>query len=813
MGWVTGQGRAGGPQDLAVAKHVQHRQQEARATAALSHPNILAVYDIGSADGRTYVVSELLEGETLREAMSQPVTPSRALQWAVQIAFGLAAAHSKRIVHRDIKRENLFVRRDGRITILDFGLARVATPSADAATAPQSPTMGTEPGMVMGTAGYMSPEQVRGVAVDERSDIFSLGVVIYEMVSGRRPFAGASAVETMNAILTADPAELEGSGRPIPPALDRIVRRCLEKRPEDRFHSAHDLALALEAVSGSRPQPIAAIATPPVRRRGRAMLAASIALVAVVSAGAAWWWRGAGAEALPTMRRITFRRGTIDLTRFEPGTTDVAYSARWQGAPPALFSVHPESPESRAIGQVDAMLLAVSPRQEAAVILSPRLSNGLHSGTLATIPLGGGGARELATRIVSADFTADGTQLAAVEFTGDTFRVSLPAGHVIYQAKATEPIQVLRCAPRGGLIALGGSNRIVVIDPAGSEKAQIKLPGISGMAWSPDGSEIWYSEFDGPGQGTIFAAKPGGRPRKVWRGADLVLEDIATNGTVLVVEEEVQSGVLVQRTGSAAVDFGWLDGSEVTAISPNGDALLLNERGAAGGGFYVRKLDASPAVRLGNGHGLAWSPKEDAVLAARDAYTSLVAPVGPGTAREIPHPGVFSAFGWFAPDGRMLINGSADGKTWQFSWMDESGKLQPARPEALDHWVGQQVLSHDGRLIAAYPSGQTGKGMVAIYPIDGGSPQPVRGLDPIEVIIQFAADDRHLLVYNRDRLPAKIFELDYRTGQRTLWREFTPSDPAGIAGIHSVAMTADRHTVAFNYTRSLGTAYLISGLR
>ena len=229
-------------------------EQEARAAGALNHPNVLAVLDVGTHEGVPYVVSELLEGETLRERLrAGGLTPTKAVECAIQIALGLAAAHEKGIVHRDLKPENLFLTRDGRVKILDFGLAKLREPAAGSEGASEVPTLAqtTEPGAILGTVGYMSPEQVRGFPADHRSDIFSLGAVLYEMLSKRRAFAGESAPEVLTAILKEDPPELASSDRNVPPALGRIVRRCLEKRPEDRFHSAHDLALALEAVSGA----------------------------------------------------------------------------------------------------------------------------------------------------------------------------------------------------------------------------------------------------------------------------------------------------------------------------------------------------------------------------------------------------------------------------------------------------------------------------------------------------------------------------------------------------------------------------------
>jgi serine/threonine protein kinase len=242
-------------------------EQEALATSALNHPNILTIYDIGTDEGTPYIVAELLEGEELREHLSHGAIASRkAIEYAIQIASGLAAAHAKAIVHRDLKPENIFIAADGRVKILDFGLAklRLQRGERDYGSDVQTQISLTDPGVVMGTVGYMSPEQVRGQGADHRADIFSFGVILYEMLGGRRAFTGESPIEVMNAILRDQPSEFSGTNSRTNPALEGIVWRCLEKKPEMRFHSAHDLEFALVTLttsSGSRMETTAALPT------------------------------------------------------------------------------------------------------------------------------------------------------------------------------------------------------------------------------------------------------------------------------------------------------------------------------------------------------------------------------------------------------------------------------------------------------------------------------------------------------------------------------------------------------------------------
>src|SRR6266498_208460 len=240
-------------------------RQEAQALARLNHPNILSVLDVGSHDGTLFVVGELLEGATLRERLAGAALPQRkAIDYALQIAHGLAAAHAKGITHRDLKPENLFLTNDGRVKILDFGLAKLTQNEAPGGQTNLPTAAGTEPGVVMGTLGYMSPEQVKGKPTDQRSDLFSFGAILYEMLSGVRAFHRDSAAETMSAILREEPPDPSATNKSVPPGLERIVRHCLEKNPEERFYSARDLAFDLEALSGeSVPGARAATVTAP----------------------------------------------------------------------------------------------------------------------------------------------------------------------------------------------------------------------------------------------------------------------------------------------------------------------------------------------------------------------------------------------------------------------------------------------------------------------------------------------------------------------------------------------------------------------
>ncbi|HEY6549377.1 MAG TPA: serine/threonine-protein kinase, partial [Vicinamibacteria bacterium] len=455
----------------ADADRLRRFEQEARATSALNHPNILAIYDLGSHQGAPYVVSELLEGETLRDRIGATPLPLRkALDYASQVARGLAAAHEKGIVHRDLKPDNLFITKDGRVKILDFGLAKLV--GGDMLTEGETNTAGmvpgTDAGQVLGTVGYMSPEQVRARPVDHRSDIFSFGAVLYEMLSGKRAFRGASAVETMNAILKEDPPSLTETNRQLPPGLERIVSHCLEKSPEERFQSARDIAFDLEQVSGST-----ATATPirgTVRARfGLPLLlgGAALALGLGVAAGRLTTERG---RATLSIERLTFRRESIRTARFAPDGRGVVFEATVSGQQaPAIFTALDGSAEARSLGLPDTRLGGISSKGELAVLLRRREGA---ARTLAIIPTSGGAPREVVEDVDEADWSPDGASLAVLRWTGGgLMRLEFPAGKEIYAASQLNNIRV---SPGGDHVAFTehpvfGDNRgdVAIIDRGG----------------------------------------------------------------------------------------------------------------------------------------------------------------------------------------------------------------------------------------------------------------------------------------------------------------------------------------------------------
>jgi Tol biopolymer transport system component len=802
----------------ADADRLRRFEQEARAIGALNHANILAVYDIGTHDGAPYVVSELLEGETLRTRVGDAPLPRRkAIDYAAQIARGLAAAHEKSIVHRDLKPENLFVTRDGRVKILDFGLAKMTEASTvDSETMLKGGAPETGAGVVLGTVGYMSPEQVRGQRVDHRSDIFSFGVVFYEMLTGRRAFQGDSAVETMNAILKSDPAPAVTGQSLLSPPLDRIVLHCLEKSPEERFQSARDVAFDLEALADASTQTSARPVAPDRSRWLRPAMLTLAAGAALFAAGRS----SAPAQLAPVFEPLTFRRGDVSQARFGSDGRTVIYAARWEGGPLELYSAQPGSPESRPIG-LQADLLAVSKHGEMAV----RLRRPAGGPVLARMPAGGGAPREVLEQVQSADWGPDADSLAVVHTVAGRDRIEFPIGTVLYQASGW--LSDLAVSPSGDHIAF--AEHPVAIDNRG-DVAVIDLKGsrttisggwedIGGVHWTPAGDEVWFSASGGGEKAAgfdhaLFAATLAGKIRTVMNApGSLDIEDIAADGRVLLADGNRRPSIMALTPGAKdETELTWMDGSWISDISADGKQILFSEQGVGGGaGYatYLRNTDRSPAVRLGKGMSQYLSPDGHWALAIDLAQNRLdILPTGPGEPRTLAPGGIkaYSFASWFPDGARILFSGFEEGKASRMFVQDlKGGDPRPVTREGVA--VRADTLSPDGKWIAAMLDGQ-----LARFPVDGGDPQPIKGGEPQDVAIRWRGDGRALFV-RTGRLPVKIFSIDVATGQRTLVHEIVPRDTVGVANLGDIRLTPDGGAYAYVYIRSLFSLYQVTALK
>ncbi len=568
------------------ADRLRRFEQEARAVAALNHPNILAVHDIGTQDGTPYIVTELLEGRTLREQLDDGALPVRkALDYAKQISAGLAAAHSGGVVHRDLKPENIFCTKDGRVKILDFGLAKQnLSPAAHAAATMSGETIPdaqTEPGVVMGTVGYMSPEQVRGAAADQRSDLFSLGAILYEMLSGQRAFKRDTNAETMTAILKEEPSELSGTNPNIAPGLDRIVHRCLEKEPSQRFQSASDLGFAIEALSGTSKS--VAVAGP-APRSGRWRIAAFGSLVPVALV-AGWIARSAtlAPKVSPTFHQITYRRGTVYAARLAPDGKTIVYSAAWGDDPLQIYVANDQFPESRAIEVKDSVLLSISSSSQMAILTNAKpVDHYEYVGTLSFMPLSGGAPREILQSVTAADWSPDGQSVAVVHLVSGKYRLEYPIGRTIFET--TGSITQPRVSRDGKSVAflfhpVQGDDRgsVMVVSPGAKPKVLSDgWEAEQGLAWGPKGDEVWYSSAVGTASLSLHASNLSGTTREIFSGpGGARIFDITPNGRFLVSRNDFKYTVTASVDGAPERDLSWLDNSFSPSLSNDGKRIVF----------------------------------------------------------------------------------------------------------------------------------------------------------------------------------------------------------------------------------------------
>jgi serine/threonine protein kinase len=811
------------PSYSADRDRLQRFAQEARAAAALNHPNILSIFDIGDNHGSPYVVSELLEGETLREALKRGrISIRKATDYALQVARGLAAAHDKGIIHRDLKPENLFITNDGRIKILDFGLAKLIRAESGRESG-DAPTIqaATEPGVVMGTVGYMSPEQVRGKEADARSDIFSFGAILYEMISGKRAFQGETAADTMSAILKEEPPELAEAVGNIPPALERIVRHCLEKSPAQRFHAISDVAFGLEVLTGisssttSGKQVIAPVRE---RRTWPWAIAAAIVLAAIVTVVYLAGQRSVMAS-IPHFHRLTFRRGTILSARFSPDGQTIIYGAALEGKPTELFTTRFDSTDSRPLGLDTTQLLSVSANGELAVGVGLRQQSPFVAlGTLGRVSLAGGAAREVVENVAWADWTPDGSDIAIAKQTGRAIDLEFPVGKTIYHPRGW--ISHPRFSPRGDLIAVadhvpnGDDGRVVVVDRNGNIKvASSFFITVQGLAWSPDGKEVWFTASKEGSSRALWAMTLSGKERLVLRVPGvLTVHDITRNGRALLTIESDHFGMLGFRDGDKNErDLSWLDWSLTGDVSPDGKNVVFFESGEGVGSNYsvfMRGMDGSPAVRLGSGEFPKLSPDGKWVAALNLASPEQIEllPTGVGQPRVVTNDSLEHLRVAWDPSGHaILFNAYEPGHPVRAYWMDlDSGKTHPVTPEG----VGGILVSPDGKLLA-----RDSQGKRWLYPLAGGDPQPFNlTLDPSDFLVDWEKDGNSVLIL-RGQNPAKVYRAYLGSSKLEELKALSPSDPAGVVTVGGVRFSADRKSYVYDYFRILSDLYVVDGLK
>jgi serine/threonine protein kinase len=801
--------------------------QEAKAASSLNHANIVTIYDIDTqeidAKPIHYIAMEYVAGETLDHLIGRKGLGVRtALKYAAQIADALAAAHAVGIVHRDLKPSNVMVTPQGVVKVLDFGLAKLNEEDhadAFAETVHGNGAPFTEEGTILGTVAYMSPEQADGKRVDARSDIFSFGSVLYEMVTGRRAFSGGSKLSSLSAVLHTEPPPPSQAVPDIPPELDRIIARCLKKDPVRRWQSMADVKVALDELRDEMesnsvdPKRLTAAARRDALPAKPWFIFGALSLLLIGLALGAYSARSYLGSAPLTFQRLTFRRGDVTAARFGPGEA-VVYSAEWDGAPSQLFSTQPGNREARPLGLPTGRILSISRAGEMAILLGAD-----NVGTLASATFGGGAPREMLENVSAADWSPSGEMLAVVRTIGGKHRLEYPVGTVLYENDVRPPI-----APR-----VSGDGKLVAFFDYDAEVGDYSLcvvgldhpkrvlsrgwRAIGSLHWSPREDEIWFSAGQPGSDPALYAVALSGKQRFLTQAPGwIVMQDAAADGRVLLSVVNSRLGIrYVDFEHSTERDLAWLDASLLYELSSDAKSLLFVELSNGEGrnaAIYLRKTDGAAAVRLGYGNRPSLSPNGKWIVCIRHEpgrSRLMLLPAGPGESRFLKVDGVhFESLGWFPDSKQVVFAGNESGRpvrTWVYDL--DSDKATPLTAEGTR---GTQVSPDGSWFIIADPHG------LSLVPIGGGAPRSISPLQNGEAVVRWSGDGRYLFLQQPEGDTIKISRLEVATGHKELWQTLKVPEP-GAEFIGALALSADGKAGAFSFQHDLANLYLVRGLK
>jgi len=812
-------------------------EREARAASSLNHPNIVVVYEAGalSVPGRAeplhYLAMELIDGEPIDASLDgEPMPLRRFLDLATQLADGIARAHESGIVHRDLKPSNVFVTSEGRVKILDFGLATLRPASGEDTQSPTAARL-TSPGMAVGTLGYMAPEQARGEVPTAASDQFSLGCIFYEMLTGRSAFGRASVAETFSAILRDEPPPVDEINPRVPQPLRWIVERCLAKSPRDRYASTRDLARDVQtlrdhsATISSRA--LAAAAPVEIRRRALPLVAFAVLAVALGAGGALLLSRRTSAPLQPEFRRITFRQGVVSRALFAPNGS-ILYTGSWGGEPARSYLALPESSGIDRLLESDVQFpLAFSEDGSQVLVLLgvSRLSVN-ESGTLAWWPALGGRPRRILDGAGWADFARRGRFLVVVRDLGADRVLELRSAEGALQRtlfRTSGAIWFARVSPDEKEVAFihypfrldsHGEVQVAAIDGSGSKAVTQRFEQCQGLDWDAKTGEIWFSASIGTANAssTLWAIRSSGKSSSRYVLPDFFrLQSVSAGGDrFLLTSERERVNLTVRHGRESPRDFSWFGWTLVADISPDGKTLLFYDQGPTEktAGMWIRPLAGGDAIRLGEGHPGKFSPDGRWVVGVTRPLSgppelSLI-PVEAGRPRRLPLRDAHVSAPSFAGPSTLLFVRTEKGRSE--IWRIESDG------------TGARSLGAAGcdRPMAS-PSGNSflcveGEGALAVHSMNDRSRRKLYQLanEGEFVSVRWNGAGDRIFAVTRDR---RILTLDSSTG--SLIREETI--PVAATPVHGrlldAALDSDGVIQAYSMIQKSADLYMASGIR